>query len=98
MKNLRIIVTFYYFSLIFTGSASRKFQKCVDDNFVFVNNPATKIFNLIFILVFFYFKFFILFLYIKFMVQLNLFQKHLFLHQLIHNMTKDCSLTYQFST
>ena len=31
-------------------------------------------------------------------VQVNLFQKHLFLHQLTHNMTKDCSLTYQFST
>ena len=25
-------------------------------------------------------------------------QKHLFLHQLIHNMTKDCSLNYKFST
>ena len=30
-------------------------------------------------------------------VQVNLFQKHLFLHQLTHNMTKDCSLIYQFS-
>ena len=31
-------------------------------------------------------------------VQVNLFQKHLFLHQLTHNMTKDCSLNYKFST
>ena len=31
-------------------------------------------------------------------VQVNLFQKHLFLNQLTHNMTKDCSLIYQFST
>ena len=30
-------------------------------------------------------------------VQVNLFQKHLFLHQLTHNMTKDCSLNYKFS-
>ena len=30
-------------------------------------------------------------------LQVNLFQKHLFLHQLTHNMTKDCSLIYQFS-
>ena len=29
---------------------------------------------------------------------LNLFQKHLFLHQLTHNTTKDCSLNYKFST
>ena len=28
------------------------------------------------------------------MVQVNLFQKHLFLHQLTHNMTKDCSWNY----
>ena len=28
-------------------------------------------------------------------LQINLFQKHLFLHQLTHNMTKDCSLNYQ---
>ena len=28
----------------------------------------------------------------------NLFQKHLFLEQLTHNMTKDCSLNYEFST
>ena len=27
-------------------------------------------------------------------VQVNLFQKHLFLHQLTHNMTKDCSWNY----
>ena len=25
-------------------------------------------------------------------IQVNLFQKHLFLHQLTHNMTKDCSV------
>ena len=31
-------------------------------------------------------------------IQVNLFQKHLFLYQLTHNMTKDCSLIYQFST
>ena len=31
-------------------------------------------------------------------IQVNLFQKHLFLRQLTHNMTKDCSLIYQFST
>ena len=31
-------------------------------------------------------------------VQVNLCQKHLFLDQLTHNMTKDCSLIYQFST
>ena len=30
--------------------------------------------------------------------QVNLCQKHLFLHQLTHNMTKDCSLIYQFCT
>ena len=32
------------------------------------------------------------------LLQVNFFQKHLFLHQLIHNMTKDCSLNYKFST
>ena len=32
------------------------------------------------------------------LLQVNLFQKHLFLHQLTHNMTKDCSLNYQFRT
>ena len=31
-------------------------------------------------------------------VQVNIFQKHLFLHQLSHNMTKNCSLNYKFST
>ena len=31
-------------------------------------------------------------------VQVNLCQKHLFLDQLTHNRTKDCSLIYQFST
>ena len=31
-------------------------------------------------------------------IQVNLFQKHLFLHQLTHNMTKDCSLNYEFNT
>ena len=30
-------------------------------------------------------------------VKVNLFQKHLFLHQLTQNMTKDCSLNYKFS-
>ena len=29
--------------------------------------------------------------------EVNLFQKHLFLYQLTHNMTKDCSLNYEFS-
>jgi hypothetical protein len=29
---------------------------------------------------------------------INLFQKHLFLHQLTHNMTTDCLLNYEFST
>ena len=32
------------------------------------------------------------------LVQVNLCQKHLFLDQLTHNMTNDCSLIYQFST
>ena len=31
-------------------------------------------------------------------VQVNLCQKHLFLNQLTHNMIKDCSLIYKFST
>ena len=31
-------------------------------------------------------------------IQVNLSQKHLFLHQLTHNMTQDCSLIYQFCT
>ena len=31
-------------------------------------------------------------------LQVNLFQKLLFQQQLTHNMTKDCSLIYQFST
>ena len=31
-------------------------------------------------------------------VQVNLCQKHLFLQQLTHNMSKDCSLNYKFST
>ena len=31
-------------------------------------------------------------------LQVNLCQKHFFLHQLTHNMTKDCSLNYKFST
>ena len=31
-------------------------------------------------------------------VQVNLFQKHSFLHQLTHNMTTDCSLNYQKNT
>ena len=31
-------------------------------------------------------------------VQLNLFQKFLFLHQLTRNLTTDCSLNYKFST
>ena len=33
-----------------------------------------------------------------YVVQVNIFQKHLFLYQLTHNMTKDCSLNYEFST
>ena len=32
------------------------------------------------------------------LLQVNLFQKRLFLYQLTHNMTKDCSLNYEFST
>ena len=32
------------------------------------------------------------------LLQVNLFQKHLFFHQLTHNLTKDCSLNYEFST
>ena len=32
-----------------------------------------------------------------FFVQVNLFQKHIFLDQLTHNMTNECSLIYQFS-
>ena len=32
------------------------------------------------------------------LIQVNLFQKHLFLHQLTHNMTTDCSLNYKFNT
>ena len=35
---------------------------------------------------------------ICFSLQVNLFQNNLFLHQLTHNMTKDCSLNYEFST
>ena len=31
-------------------------------------------------------------------VQVNLCQKHLFLYQLTHNMTKGCTLNYEFST
>ena len=31
-------------------------------------------------------------------LQVNLFQEHLFLHQLTHNMTKDCSLNYKLIT
>ena len=31
-------------------------------------------------------------------LQVNLCQKHLFSHQLIHNITKVCSLIYQFNT
>ena len=31
-------------------------------------------------------------------IQVNLFQKDLFLHQLTNNMTKDCSFNYKFST
>ena len=34
----------------------------------------------------------------KNLVQVNLFQKLLFLHQLTHNMTKNCSSNYKFST
>ena len=32
------------------------------------------------------------------LLQVNLCQKHLFSHQLIHNMITDCSLIYQFNT
>ena len=32
------------------------------------------------------------------LLQVNLFQKHLLLHQLTHNMIKDCLLNYKFST
>ena len=31
-------------------------------------------------------------------LQVNLFQRYLFLFQLTYNMTKDCSLNYKFST
>ena len=31
-------------------------------------------------------------------IQVNIFQKLLFLHQLTQNMAKDCSLIYQFNT
>ena len=31
-------------------------------------------------------------------LQVNLCQKHLFLDQISHNVTKDCSLIYQFNT
>ena len=31
-------------------------------------------------------------------IQVNLFQKQLFLHQLTQNVTQDCSLNYKFST
>ena len=31
-------------------------------------------------------------------LQVNIFQKHLFLHQLTHNMAKECSLNCKFST
>ena len=34
----------------------------------------------------------------SFLVQVNLCQKLLFLHQLTHNMTTDCSLNYKFNT
>ena len=34
----------------------------------------------------------------NFLVQVNLFQKYLFLHQLTQNMTKDSWLNYQFCT
>ena len=30
-------------------------------------------------------------------LKVNIFQNHLFLYQITHNMTKDCSLNYQFS-
>ena len=35
---------------------------------------------------------------IRCLLQVNLCQKHLFLVLLTHNMTKDCSMIYQFST
>ena len=34
----------------------------------------------------------------EYSVQLNLCQKLLFLHQLTHNMTTDCSLNYKYNT
>ena len=34
----------------------------------------------------------------SFLLQVNICQKHLFLHQLTHNMTADCSLNYEFNT
>ena len=39
----------------------------------------------------------ILWLLVNFGVKVNLCQKFLFLHQLTHNMTKDCSLNYKFN-
>ena len=35
---------------------------------------------------------------VLFQIQVNLCQKFLFLHQLTHNMTTDCSLNYKFNT
>ena len=35
---------------------------------------------------------------LKLLLQVNLCQKLLFLHQLTHNMTTDCSLNYHLST
>ena len=37
-------------------------------------------------------------MHIRCLLQVNLCQKHLFLAQLTHYMTKDCSMIYQFST
>ena len=41
---------------------------------------------------------FVLLLFLARAVQVNLFQKYIFLHQLTHNMTKDCLVNYQFGT
>ena len=38
------------------------------------------------------------FCFVLFILQVNIFQKHLFFHQLTHSLTKDCSLNYEFST
>ena len=61
------------------------------------NKRKTYIVN-IFVLIFFFDLFQITFIKTTKYRYLNLFQKHLFLYQLTHNMTRDCSLNYEFST